>query len=336
MREVGPALSVSPCVLPHVACPSSLLLHVCALSYLFARIRFDKCLQYILLVCTANTQTYTLDCNHKPQLSALNVQPVPEMMGTGPEIVIRIQIGILNDHLSYRFKRLMRKETWSLTIHDSVLNSGDPFGFHPTTAHRASRAQGKMVSPAGKLCHSRRLFLHTHAIQLIGGQPSSRWAMFRLNRYDTIWIHPRSSALFLLRSEILAPLPNYCSFSRLIKRLASNASNATPINYVDPSQQVECQFEYSIWYLCLTNSMWVSYGVEHTNNRTLEAYLHQLQEWYQYAQSIKKSERIHVHAHKHWHVYMNVFVQKKGTSAHAHISRCQYMYGCICHIYMYM
>jgi len=46
-----------------------------------------------------------------------------------PKMVIRIQIRILIKR--YLFKRLIWKETWNLTIEDSVLDSDDYFGSHP-------------------------------------------------------------------------------------------------------------------------------------------------------------------------------------------------------------
>ena len=52
------------------------------------------------------------------------LQPVPDKIG--PEIVIGLQIGILNDHHGSLFtllKWLIRKVTCTLTIGDSVLNS---------------------------------------------------------------------------------------------------------------------------------------------------------------------------------------------------------------------
>ena len=53
------------------------------------------------------------------------VQPVPKKMSF--ETVVGIKIGILNDHHRSFFKRLIWKETWTLTIQTSVLNSEDHF-----------------------------------------------------------------------------------------------------------------------------------------------------------------------------------------------------------------
>jgi len=56
------------------------------------------------------------------------LQRVPDKMR--PELVIGIHIGILNNHFSSLFKRLIWKETWTLTMQDSVLNFNDQFRSH--------------------------------------------------------------------------------------------------------------------------------------------------------------------------------------------------------------